>query len=562
MDLAAIETAIQETRLEEVRVGNVKRLGETQIMTGIEKSVCEGPVNVSDVRVEGDEQGEAVIHGGPHKAVLQYARHHYDAWKKEFPGSAHLFNPGGFGENLVADGFDEENMCIGDVVKIGTLVLQVAQPRQPCFKLNHRFQQTAMSRRSQESHRTGWYYRVLQPGIISAGEAIRVVERPHPEWTVSRVQDILYSDTRNFSAIEALVKLEALAPDMRTLLGKRLDSRSVEEWDSRLIDEETNGIESLAAAERTDTGWIAAFVKNITWESSTVRSFVLVGASGKRLLPSTPGSHVKVQLPIGLTRAYSLCENSDGQSYKIGVGLSPSSRGGSRYIHTNLRVGDTIQVSPPVNTFPPAESAGLHVMIAGGIGITPFLSMIEHFRQTGQRFRLHYCARSAQEAAFIEELGELKAREVSFHYDNGDPSRGINLAAVLGELPPDAHVYCCGPKGLMRAVEATRSNLPRERFHFEAFTASDDEVKPFVIRIASSGKQLPVAPGQTILEALRENDVNVQSSCETGSCGTCVVGFRDGDVAHHDFCLSTQERKTRLAVCVSRATTDGLTLDL
>jgi MOSC domain-containing protein YiiM/ferredoxin-NADP reductase len=560
MNLDAIDTVLQETTLEEIRIGKVKRLAQTTIMTGIEKSVCQGPVRVSDVRIEGDEQGEAVIHGGPHKAVLQYARHHYDAWRKELPASAHLFNPGGFGENLVADGFDEENMCIGDVVEVGSVVLQVAQPRQPCFKLNHRFQQTSMSRRTQESHRTGWYYRVLRTGEVCAGDQMRVVERPHPQWTVSRVQDILYSDTQNLPAIAELVELEELAPDMRALLRKRLESMEVEEWNSRLIDEETSAIESLSTDER----WTEVTVKSVTLESATVRSFELVAASGKRLLPSTPGAHVKVKLPNGLERAYSLCENSDGRAYRIGVGLSPSSRGASKWLHTNLKAGDTLKVSEPINTFPVEEGAGFHLMIGGGIGITPFLSMIQHFRATGARFLLHYCARSEKEAAFVEQLGELKAREVRFHFDGGAPQRGIDLDAVLEGLDTDTHVYCCGPEGLMKALQSKPTRLPLKNFHYEAFSASgvDDGATAFSVRIASSGQTLEVAAGRTVLEVLRQHAVDVPSSCESGSCGTCVVGYRDGVIAHNDYCLSPGERRTKMAVCVSRASSGCVTLDI
>ena len=233
---------LPETTLLEVRIGKVKRLGETKIMTGIDKKVCAGPVAVSDLRVEGDEQGEAVIHGGPDKAVLQYAAHHYPSWAEEFPESAHLFGPGGFGENLVAEGFDEETICIGDRVEVGSLVLQVAQPRQPCFKLNHRFQQKTMSRRAQQSRRTGWYYRVLTPGTVEAGDAMRVAERPHPEWSVARVQHYLYTAIDDYPHISVLAELPLLAEDMRKVFRRRAEANKVEEWDSRLEDEETKSI--------------------------------------------------------------------------------------------------------------------------------------------------------------------------------------------------------------------------------------------------------------------------------------------------------------------------------
>jgi MOSC domain-containing protein YiiM len=235
--MSASGPAVNECTLIEVRVGKVRRLGNTEIITGIDKQICQGAVRVRALGVEGDEQGEKVIHGGPDKAVLQYARHHYDAWKQEFPESGDLFKAGGFGENFVADSFDEDSVCIGDVVQVGSVTLQVAQPRQPCFKLNHRFQQPSMSRRAQQSHKTGWYYRVLQEGIVQAGDVIRLIERPNSPWSVSRVQYYLYDNTRDFAATTELANLSVLAADMRRLFEKRLASKRIERWDGRLSDE-------------------------------------------------------------------------------------------------------------------------------------------------------------------------------------------------------------------------------------------------------------------------------------------------------------------------------------
>jgi len=235
------------TRLLEVRIGKVKRLGDTEIMTAIAKSVCEGPVTIEAERVHGDEQGEAVIHGGPDKSVLQYARHHYAQWQGEFPASAPLFQPGGFGENLVAEGWDETTMCIGDVVQIGGALLQVAQPRSPCFKLNHRFGQPTMSRRAQQTHRTGWYYRVLRQGVIAAGDTLQVVERPLPQWAVTRVQHYLYDEPRNQDAAFELSTLPLLAESLRLVFGRRCKTRKVEDWDSRLVDAGTADIASPAS---------------------------------------------------------------------------------------------------------------------------------------------------------------------------------------------------------------------------------------------------------------------------------------------------------------------------
>ena len=554
--------ALPECTVMEVRVGKVRRLGQTDIMTGIDKLVRAGPVRISTLGVEGDEQGEKVIHGGPDKAVLQYAVDHYPGWRKEFPGSAHLLKAGGFGENIVASGFDEENICVGDVVEVGSVRLQVAQPRQPCFKLNHRFQQASMSRRAQESHRTGWYYRVLQEGTVSAEDVMRIIERPYPQWSVSRVQHYLYDNTGDRVATAELANLEVLAAAQRQLFAKRLSSQAVERWDDRLADAGTEAIQSLDCAPHSDGDWTAVRVKIVTLESKRAISLVLVPTTASPLPPSKPGSHIRVKLPIGLERCYSLCNVSDGSNYKIAVNLAESGNGGSNWLHKMLRVGDTLLISRPVDAFSVVDSAKSHILIAGGIGITPFVAMIDHFRRSGARFKLYYCARSPADAPFHDVLKQLEADEVSFHFSRGSVAKRLDLSQIFTQLDASAHVYCCGPRSLMASVRAAAKDMSEQNIHFEAFTAGDRQGEPFEIRLASTNQVFTVGPQQTILEVLRQNGVQVESSCEAGSCGTCVLSYRDGEVRHADFCLSDRERKDRLAICVSRATTAGITLEI
>ena len=147
------DDVILTTRLAEIRTGRVKTLGP--VLSAIDKELRDGPVALGEFGLDGDEQADRTFHGGPDKAVLHYAMDNYDAWRAEFPADATLFRPGRFGENLVSRGFHEENVCIGDVFRIGAAVVEVSQPRNPCFKLNHRFQQPAMARRVQETGRTG-----------------------------------------------------------------------------------------------------------------------------------------------------------------------------------------------------------------------------------------------------------------------------------------------------------------------------------------------------------------------------------------------------------------------
>jgi ferredoxin-NADP reductase/MOSC domain-containing protein YiiM len=554
---------IQQTILREVRVGKVARLGKSDIMSGIAKSVCAGPAFIAEQRIADDEYGSPHLHGGAEQVILQYPEEHYAAWQEEFPESAERLQAGGFGENFVASGFNESNICIGDIVEVGEARLQVSMPRQPCFRLNHRFEQSTMARRVQQTGRTGWYYRVLKPGAVGSGDALRIVERRHPEWTISKIQHYLYVDTGNVEAMETLAGLELMAPLIRDLFRKRLQSLEIEDWSSRLI-EGSPGTDPAPLATSDGKEWRSLRVRSMTAESPDVRSFVLVAEDGGGLPPSEPGAHIKLKLPNGLERQYSLCENSHGGSYKIAVGLAQEGRGGSKWIHESLRLGTTVLASAPSNSFPVAPNAQLHVMFAGGIGITPFLSMIQHFRQTGARFKLFYLARSEQTTPFLDELGNLRASEVRFHFTDGDSTRRFDVGAIIKALDETAHVYCCGSTSLMDAVRNAPTKLPAANYHFEAFapTANADLARPFNVRLASSGESFAVSARQSILEVLRANAINVPSSCESGSCGTCVVGYSQGEVDHNDFCLSGEARKSNLAICVSRAATDSITLEL
>jgi MOSC domain-containing protein YiiM len=220
--------------LDEIRTGTPRALGGTDILSAIDKQRTEGPARIERLGIVGDSQADRSVHGGVEKAVLHYAAHHYAAWLTEVPHLAAKLVPGGFGENLVSSGLDETGVCIGDVVQIGGAVLQVSQPRQPCFKLNHRFGEPSMSRRVQQSCRTGWYYRVLEPGTVQAGDEIRVTDRPHADWPVRRIQLHLYTRTADPEALEQLSRLSVLAEGMRGLFAQRLASSSVESWQRRL----------------------------------------------------------------------------------------------------------------------------------------------------------------------------------------------------------------------------------------------------------------------------------------------------------------------------------------
>ena len=201
-------------------------------------------------------------------------------------------------------------------------------------------------------------------------------------------------------------------------------------------------------------------------------------------------------------------------------------------------------------------------MIAGGIGITPFLSMIDECLRRDCAFELHYCVRTRADVVFPVRLRALPQKYITMHYSREPGSGRLDVAGLIQRLPPDAHVYCCGPETLMRAVRDETAHWETDRVHFERFLANDVVGPSFKIKIASTGAVIDVDSGSSILKALRRAGLSVASSCETGSCGTCCIGLLDGDADHRDVVLSDEQRRDQIAVCVSRARGGTLTLDL
>ena len=226
-----MNTVIQ---LQQLRTGSLSPLGEGDVQTGIFKT----PVDCALLRpsgLEGDAHGDTQHHGGSEKALHHYAAEHYRWWVKQLPAAAadHC-KPGAFGENLVTTGMTESTVCVGDVYQLGQAVIQVSQARQPCWRLNLRFGIADMSSRLQSSLKTGWYYRVLTPGLIRAGDEIALIERPHSDWPLSRLLSVFYQHTLDYPALEAVAALPELATNWRTIAQARIASRAVEDWQKRL----------------------------------------------------------------------------------------------------------------------------------------------------------------------------------------------------------------------------------------------------------------------------------------------------------------------------------------
>jgi phthalate 4,5-dioxygenase reductase subunit len=290
--------------------------------------------------------------------------------------------------------------------------------------------------------------------------------------------------------------------------------------------------------------------------------------AGADLPPFTAGGHVTVWVPSGGTRCYSLANDpAERGRYVIAVKREETGRGGSRSLVDRTREGDLIPVSAPANQFPLATKASESIFVAGGIGITPILAMVRHLTAGGaDRYRLYYLTRSPAMTPFLDELRAPEfAGKMTLHHDGGDPGRALDLWPLF-ERPTSAHIYCCGPQGLMDAVRDMTGHWPSSAVHFESFTNAQAAPRvddaPFAVRLARSGDVVTVPANVTIMNALRTHGCRVASSCETGTCGTCRTRLLAGIADHRDLVLADDERADNIMVCVSRAKSAELTLDL
>ena len=313
-------------------------------------------------------------------------------------------------------------------------------------------------------------------------------------------------------------------------------------------------------------------VASIRHEAEAIKSFELVDPGGSELPPFEPGAHVIVDLPNAVRRQYSLANDwRQRDRYEIAVYCEPESRGGSRHMHESVAVGDRLAVSRPTNNFPLQPGAGPHILIAGGIGITPILAMARQLEARGSDYRLHYCVRTPERAAYRGVLQrEPYQAKVTFHFDGGDPSKGLDVAALCEEVPRGGQIHCCGPTALMHAVQAASAHWPSGTVNFEFFSADPAAVThtesdgAFEIVVNSSGETLAVAADQTILEVLQAHGIEVERLCEEGFCGTCITGVLEGEPDHRDAVLSDAEHAEGklMTVCCSRARSQRLVLDL
>ncbi|MGI4855900.1 MAG: cytochrome P450/oxidoreductase [Janthinobacterium lividum] len=315
--------------------------------------------------------------------------------------------------------------------------------------------------------------------------------------------------------------------------------------------------------------WLTVRIASRTTEADGIVSLELVSPDGTPLPRFTAGSHIDIKLANGIVRQYSLSNDPDAtSSYRIAVLRETASRGGSAAVHQELTVGKTLHIGLPRNLFTLEESAPASVLIAGGIGITPLLSMAYRLHALAAPMSLHYASRSRSRAAFLEELRRAPfASNVFSHFDDDAGAPRLDVRAILRAAAPQAHLYCCGPRGFIDHVSAAARELNwgEDRIHVEHFAGTPLlEGAPFDVVAARSGVTLHVPSDKTILEVLTNAGINVASSCHSGVCSTCTTRVLDGVPDHRDMVLSPEERNGNrlITVCCSRSKTQQLVLDI
>lgn len=300
-----------------------------------------------------------------------------------------------------------------------------------------------------------------------------------------------------------------------------------------------------------------------------IKRYTLEALDGGALPPFTGGSHIIVQLRDGsrqYNNAYSLMSSPHALgSYQIGVRRETPSNGGSAFLHDKVAEGDTLSITDPNNLFALDKTARHHVLIAGGIGITPFISQLHDLHQRGASYELHYAFRADEHGAFRDELAGLCGDHVHFHVDN--KGQRLDLAGLLGGMEPGAHAYVCGPGPLIDAVRGAAQAVGVEpaRVHVEQFAAPKPMGGAFTVVLAKSGKTVEVAAGESILNAIeRDSTVPVECLCREGVCGTCETRILEGEAEHADQYLSNAEKAAQktMLICVSSAKGSRIVLDL
>jgi ferredoxin-NADP reductase/MOSC domain-containing protein YiiM len=530
------------------------------ISTGIFKAPVSGRIHLRTLNFDGDRQADLSVHGGPDKAVYIYPVEHFAYWYHELPGTTLPW--GIFGENLTTEGLQEDTLNIGDRLRIGSTEVVVTQPRIPCFKLALRFGRDDIVKRFLASGRTGFYCRVVAEGEVAADDAIVVVESAVDSVTVPEVTRLYARDKDDLAGLRRIVEVAALPDDWRDYFEEQIRQVSTRRW-------------RRPAQTAAWAGFRPFTLRDKLRESDDVSSFHLVPDDGQPLPPYLPGQYLTVRASIPgverpVVRSYSLSDAARNDHYRLTIkriaSRSEDSQAASglvsTYLHDRLAVGDRIEAKAPSGTF--TIDVTQHdrpvVLIGGGIGLTPLLSMLNSIvaADSPRETWLLYGVRNDREHIMRTHLEAIARthRNIHLHMFYSQPSRTmdgpgihigrIDLAAMQRLMPSNAYnFYVCGPPSMMDSVirDLEAWGVRADCVHTEAFGPAT--VKRSVrgpagqpncsidVTFARSGvSALWSRCDSPLLELAEEHSVAIDFGCRAGSCGTCVTRLLSGSVRY------------------------------
>lgn len=580
-------------RLVSVNVGMPREItwqGRT-VFTGIWKEPVEGPRTVRRLNVEGDGQGDLNGHGGEHRAVYVYQLDSYRYWQDQMHRDDFAY--GQFGENFTVEGLGDNEVCIGDQYRIGSAVLEVSQPRVTCYRLGIRMDEPRMAALLVAHGRPGFYLRVLEEGDVRAGDDIVKTASGPEAMAVADINALLYLAGRHdVGQLRRALRIPALSPGWKASLAAVLDEE--------LAGSPGGGNAGLTVRSPPPAwrGFRTLRVMAKRSETNDVVSLQLGSDDGQPLPPGQPGQFITLKLTPAqgsspLVRSYSLSGSPAEDHYRIGVKVEPHGAAG-RYIRTDLRVGDWVDVGAPRGSFSLDDAASAVVLVSAGVGVTPMLAMLHSLRDrrsTRDVWWLHG-ARNRAEHAFAAEaqslLDELSHVHRLVWYSQPGPTdhAGTDYDAIgritpealeAAGVPSDGAFYLCGPIAMMNALQQglAARGIPTDQVHTEIFGAHDAITPGVVPRptrpphqpdgASASGPLIAFARTglnvrwreqfTSILELAEACDVSVQWSCRTGVCHTCETGLLDG---HVDYSPEPLEAPAdgNVLVCCSRPGSD------
>jgi MOSC domain-containing protein YiiM/ferredoxin-NADP reductase/ferredoxin len=566
-------------RLLSVNVGlprDIAWKGRT-VHTAIWKDPVSGRCRVGRLNLEGDGQGDLAGHGGEQRAVYVYQIESYRYWQEHLKRTD--FVHGQFGENFTIEGLPDNAVCIGDQYRIGTAMFEVTQPRVTCYRVGIRMNEPRMPALLTSSGRPGFYFRVLQPGEVGAGDEVVKVGEATERMTVAEINALLYSSEHPRDRLERALRINALSP------GWRASFEALLHTDTAAAGSGNAGLEPAAAAHPVAPGFRPLAVTAIDHESADVLSLTMHSPDDQPLQAGLPGQYVVVRLqptaggpatsaeasaPKPLYRSYSLSGPVSTERYRISVKIEPNGVAGT-YLREHVQVGDALDVSAPRGSFILQSGERPVVLLSAGIGATPVLAMLHALAATPSTRPVWWLhgARDGQHHPFAAEVRRLMlalphGRSYVCYSRPGDDTitKDFEAAGHLSrsvfdavEVPPDADVYVCGPTrfmGEMKEALATLGVAP-ERMHVELFTGSES-MTPGIVGAVPRAPHLPKDDGdtgplvsfarsgiaahwnassyQSILELAEACDVPVRWSCRTGVCHNCESGLVSGAVVY------------------------------